>query len=189
MRIIAGRMRGTKLFTLDGLNTRPTLDRVKEPLFSIINFKLQDSVILDLFSGSGALGLEAISRGAKKAYLCDSSKDAINIIKKNVEKTKSEEYTELMLKDYEKSLEYFSMKDIKFDIVFLDPPYKTNFAEKSTEIIIKNSLLNEDGIIIIETDTEEKVIQNLENIDVHIYDKRKYGRVTLLFLCTQERKK
>ena len=189
MRIIAGRMRGTKLFTLDGLNTRPTLDRVKEPLFSIINFKLQDSVILDLFSGSGALGLESISRGAKKAYLCDNSKEAISIIKQNVEKTKTENEIEIVLKNYEKALEDFSTRNIVFDIIFLDPPYKTDFAQKATEIIIKKNLLNDEGIIIIETDTKERVLQNIQNMDVKLCDERRYGRVTLLFLCAEERKK
>lgn len=189
MRIIAGRMRGTKLFTLDGLNTRPTLDRVKEPLFSIINFKLEDAVVLDLFSGSGALGLESVSRGAEKAYLCDNSKDAIHIIKQNVEKTKVIDKVEINFKNYEKALEDFATRNIKFDIVFLDPPYKTDFAEKATDIIIKRNLLNEDGIIIIETDTKEKVVQNIKNIDVNIYDERKYGRVSLLFLGAEERKK
>ena len=189
MRIIAGKMRGTKLFTLDGDNTRPTLDRVKEPLFSIINFKLQDAIVLDLFSGSGALGLESISRGADKAFLCDNSRLAINIIKQNVQKTRAEENVEIVFKNYEKALEDFKNRNIKFDIVFLDPPYKTNFAEIATEAIIKQNLLNEDGIIIIETDTKEKVVQNLQNLDVNLYDERKYGRVSLLFLCTQERKK
>lgn len=189
MRIIAGRMKGTKLFTLDGLNTRPTLDRVKEPLFSIINFKLEDATILDLFSGSGALGLESISRGAKRAYLCDNSRDAIHIIKQNVQKTKTENETEVIFSNYEKALEKFSETNIKFDIIFLDPPYKTEFAEKATEIIINKNLLNKDGIIIIETDTKETVLQNLKNLEVEVYDERKYGRVTLLFLCTEERKK
>ena len=84
MRIIGGLMRGTKLYTLEGENTRPTLDRVKESLFNILNFKFQDSVVLDLFSGSGAIGLESISRGAAKAILWDSSKDAFKIITSNV---------------------------------------------------------------------------------------------------------
>ena len=188
MRIIAGSMRGTKLFTLDGLNTRPTLDRVKEPLFSIINFRLQDSIILDLFSGSGALGLESISRGAKKSYLCDNSKDAINIIKQNVAKTRTEDKAEIIFRDYKKALEEFTAKKIKFDIIFLDPPYETDFAEKAVEIIVNNNLLNTDGIIIIETDTKERVISNISNIGVKVYDERKYGRVSLIFLCTEERK-
>lgn len=189
MRIIAGRMRGTKLFTLDGLNTRPTLDRVKEPLFSIINFKLEDATVLDLFSGSGALGLESISRGARRAYLCDNSKDAIRIIKQNVEKTKAENEAEVIFKNYDKALEELASKNIKFDIIFLDPPYKTEFAEKATEIIITNNLLNKDGIIIIETDTKETVLENLNKLSVTVFDERKYGRVTLLFLSAEERKK
>lgn len=182
MRIIAGRMKGTKLFTLDGINTRPTLDRVKEPLFSIINFKLEDSIVLDLFSGSGALGLESISRGAKKAYLCDSSYDAIRIIKQNVEKTKANNEAVIVSEKFEKVLNDFSLKKIKFDIVFLDPPYKTDYAEIATKIIIEKNLLNDNGIIIIETDSKEKVIEKIQNIDVTMYDERKYGRVILLFL-------
>ena len=84
MRIISGTARGTKLFTLDGENTRPTLDRVKEPLFNIINFYLEDSVVLDLFAGSGALGLEALSRGAKMAIFCEKNYDAVKVIQRNI---------------------------------------------------------------------------------------------------------
>ena len=182
MRIISGSMRGTKLFTLEGENTRPTLDRVKEALFSKINFKLEDSYVLDLFSGSGALGLESLSRGAKKGVLCDSSKEAIKIIKQNITKTKTEEKILLLNLDYRKAIEKIKDEKIKFDIVFLDPPYKTNFAEDATKLIIKNKLLKKDGIIIIETDDKEKVIKNLDISEVEIYDTKKYGRVYLLFL-------
>ena len=88
MRIIAGEKRGTKLYTLEGLNTRPTLDRVKESLFNIIQSEIRDSIFFVFFAGSGAIGLEAVSRGAKKAILCDNNKQAIQIIKKNIEKTR-----------------------------------------------------------------------------------------------------
>jgi 16S rRNA (guanine966-N2)-methyltransferase len=182
MRIIAGRMKGTKLFTLDGLNTRPTLDRVKEPLFSIINFKLEDATVLDLFAGSGALGLESISRGAKQAYLCDNSYEAIRIINQNVEKTHSKEQVIVTSKKFDSFLDECSLKKIKFDIIFLDPPYKTDYAEKATKLILKNNLLADDGIIVIETDEKDRVVQELQNIDINMYDERKYGRVTLLFL-------
>lgn len=182
MRIIAGRMKGTKLFTLEGKNTRPTLDRVKEPLFSIINFNLEDAIVLDLFSGSGALGLESISRGAKKAYLCDNSYEAIRVINQNVEKTKSDKQVSIISKSFVKALEEFNIQKIKFDIIFLDPPYKTDYAEQATEFIVKNDLLSSNGIIIIETDEKEKVLEKLQNIDINMYDERKYGRVTLLFL-------
>ena len=88
MRVISGNLRGTKLYTLEGQNTRPTLDRVKESLFNIINFEIKDSIFLDLFAGSGAIGIEAASRGASKVIMCEKSKEAANIINKNLEKTK-----------------------------------------------------------------------------------------------------
>ena len=107
MRIISGTMRGTKLYTLEGDNTRPTLDRVKEALFSKIAIDLPDSIILDLFAGSGALGLESLSRGARQAVLCDSSREAIKIIKQNIEKTRTTENVLLFNCDYKKALEQF----------------------------------------------------------------------------------
>lgn len=186
MRIISGTMRGTKLFTLEGENTRPTLDRVKEALFSKINYILPDSTVLDLFSGSGALGLESLSRGAKKVYLCDQSRDAIKIINQNIEKTRSKEKTELLNCDYKKALEEFKNKNIKFDIVFLDPPYKTDFAEDAVLKIINTNLLNEDGLIILETDNDKKVIKNLDTELIEIDDIKKYGRVYLLFLYSRK---
>lgn len=182
MRIISGTMRGTKLFTLEGLNTRPTLDRVKEALFSKINFELQDAIVLDLFSGSGALALESLSRGAQKSVLCDSSRDAIKIIKQNIEKTRTNDKTVLLNCDYKKALEDLKNEKIKFDIVFLDPPYMTDFAEDAAKIIIENDLLNENGLIILETDNKDKVIKNLDTNLIEIKDMKRYGRVYLLFL-------
>lgn len=183
MRIIGGKMRGTKLQTLEGFDTtRPTLDRVKESLFNIISMKLIDSNVLDLFSGSGALGIEAISRGAEKAYLCDISPKAINIIKQNVEKTRCKDSVMILNKKHIQALEFFKQNNKKFDIVFLDPPYETEFAEESTEYIIDNNLLEDEGIIIIETDNEDKLIKGLNVEKIEIYDTRRYGRVSLVFL-------
>lgn len=188
MRIISGTMRGTKLYTLEGINTRPTLDRVKEALFSKINIYLQEANVLDLFSGSGALGLESLSRGASRAVLCDSSRDAIKIIKQNIEKTRTSENVLLLNCDYKKALEELKNKGEHFDIIFLDPPYKTNFAEEVVKIIEKTNLLKEDGIIILETDDKEKVIENLDTEKLEIKDLKKYGRVYLLFLKFISRK-
>ena len=182
MRIISGSMRGTKLFTLEGLNTRPTLDRVKEALFNILNFELQDATVLDLFSGSGALALESISRGAKEAILSDNSRQAIEIIKKNIQKTKTENKTKLYQMSYDKVLENLKNNNTKVKIVFLDPPYETDFAEKAAKKIIEYNLLDDDGIIVIETDNKEKIIENTNDQLLEIYDIRNYGRVTLLFL-------
>ncbi len=180
MRIISGTARGTKLFTLEGQLTRPTLDRVKESLFNIIQNEIPNSIFLDLFSGSGAIGLEAASRGAKKVILCDKSKDAIKIINKNIEKTHLNEKIELYNLDYETLLNT-KVKE-KIDIIYIDPPYDSDFAIKSVEIIINKNLVNENSNIIIETDNEEKILKELENKQVEITDKRKYGRASLIFL-------
>ncbi len=180
MRIIAGKARGTKLYTLEGENTRPTLDRVKESLFNIIQSEIPGSIFLDLFSGSGAIGLEAVSRGAKKAILCDTSKEACAIIKKNIEKTHTSENVELYQADFKEVLT--NRSGDKFDIIYLDPPYKTNFAIEAIKIILDKELLKESASIIIETDDKNKLIENLQNIDCKVNDIRKYGRAYLIFL-------
>ena len=180
MRIISGTARGTKLYTLEGQITRPTLDRVKESLFNIIQNDIANSIFLDLFSGSGAIGLEAASRGAKKVILCDKSKEAIKIIEKNIEKTHLNKKVELYNIDYE-ALIKTKIKE-KIDIVYIDPPYNSDFAIKSIKYIIEKELIDENSNIIIETDDDEKMLENLKNIEVEITDKRKYGRAILIFL-------
>ena len=180
MRIISGTARGTKLYTLEGQNTRPTLDRVKESLFNIIQSKIPNSIFLDLFSGSGAVGLEAASRGAKKAILCDKSKDAIKIINRNIEKTHLKEKVELYNLDYETLLKTKIKENL--DIVYIDPPYDSDFAVESVKYIIQEQLVNEDSTIILETDDEEKILRKLEKLEIEVKDKRKYGRAILIFL-------
>ena len=177
MRIISGKARGTKLYTLEGEITRPTLDRVKESLFNIIQEKILGSSFLDVFSGSGAIGLEAASRGAKKVFLCEKDKNAIKVIKKNIEKTHLE--VTLYETSYEKMLENL---DEKLDIIYIDPPYKTNLVYEAVNKLINLNLLKSDSLIIVETDEEERVEQALKNLNVNIIDKRKYGRVHLIFL-------
>ena len=180
MRIISGTARGTKLYTLDGTATRPTLDRVKESLFNIIQNDIEDSTVLDLFSGSGAIGLEFLSRGAKRAVLCDSSKDAIKIIKQNVQKTHFEEKVEVYNMEFTKLVE--RLQNQKFDIIYIDPPYATDFIKISLEKIIEYELVNENTKIIVETDDETRILNQIEKMDVEITDKRKYGRATIIFL-------
>ena len=179
-RIISGKARGTKLYTLDGTATRPTLDRVKESLFNIIQNDIEDSTVLDLFSGSGAIGLEFLSRGAKRAVLCDSSKDAIKIIKQNVQKTHFEEKVEVYNMEFTKLVE--RLQNQKFDIIYIDPPYATDFIKISLEKIIEYELVNENTKIIVETDDETRILNQIEKMDVEITDKRKYGRATIIFL-------
>ncbi len=181
MRIISGTARGTKLFTLEGEHTRPTLDRVKEAFFNIIQNEIEDSVVLDLFSGSGAIGLEFASRGAKKVYLNDNSKEAFDIIKQNINKTHLFAKVELYNMDFLKLIQ--NIKENKFDIVYLDPPYKTNFIILALNELLKNNKITEDSLIIIETDEEKRVIEQIEyEENFEITDKRKYGRAYIIFL-------
>lgn len=182
MRIISGSARGTNLYTLDGMETRPTLDRIKESLFSIIQNRILDACVLDLFAGSGALGIESLSRGAQHCVFCDCSYKSTNIVKKNLKKTKFEDNSIVYTTSYQKCLEILKKQKMKFDIIFLDPPYKSDFIFLSVMKIIDIDLLNRNGIIIAETDEEKLFIQKFENTKVNIQKIRKYGRVKLLFL-------
>ena len=180
MRIISGKARGTKLYTLEGDTTRPTLDRVKESIFNIIQNRIKDSTFLDLFAGSGAMGLEAASRGAKKAILCDKNKNAMQIIKRNIEKTHLEQNVQTYLDDYENVLKT-KIKE-KLDIIYIDPPYNSNFAINSIKIILEKNLVTKDSIIMIETDRKNEIEEELKNIEIEIVDERKYGKAEIIFL-------
>ncbi|MCI8759959.1 MAG: 16S rRNA (guanine(966)-N(2))-methyltransferase RsmD [Clostridia bacterium] len=186
MRIIGGKAKGTKLYTLEGENTRPTLDRVRESLFNIIQFSIKDSIFLDLFAGSGACGIEAVSRGAKKAILCDNSKQAVEIIKKNIEKTHTKEQIEIYQMDYEEILQT-KIKE-KLDILYIDPPYQTDDAYLAIKMIIQRQLIKQDSIIIVETDQEKRIKEQFKQLEIEIIDERKYGRVQLIFLRAKKGK-
>lgn len=179
MRIISGQARGTKLNTLEGKQTRPTLDRVKESVFNIIQNDLEGTIFLDLFSGSGAIGLEALSRGAEKAILCDKSREAIEIIKTNIEKTHFKEKVEIYNVDFEKCL-----KDIKnkVDLIYIDPPYQTDYIFKALQILEESKIIKEDTKIILETDDEERILKQIEKLDFKVIDERKYGIAYIIFL-------
>lgn len=180
MRIISGTARGTKLYTLEGQATRPTLDRVRESFFNIVQNQMVGSVFLDLFSGSGAVGLEAASRGAKKVILCDKSKDAINVINRNIDKTHLKDKIELYNLDYEVLLN--SKIKERLDFIYIDPPYDSDFAVKSVDFVINKKLVDENSVIIIETDNEIEILDELKKCNVEVVDKRKYGRAILIFL-------
>ncbi|MBE5805467.1 MAG: 16S rRNA (guanine(966)-N(2))-methyltransferase RsmD [Clostridiales bacterium] len=182
MRVISGSAKGTKLSSIEENSTRPTLDRVKEAMFNIVQTKIEDADVLDLFAGSGAIGIEFLSRGCKQAYFCDLSRKAINMIHQNLKKTRLEENAIVINKDYKKCLEMLHKQERVFDIIFIDPPYKDNVAVNSVELILSLKLLKENGIIIIETDEQDREIDNLKKLDVQVYDSRKYGRVNLIFL-------
>ena len=129
MRVISGTARGKKLNTLSGLNTRPTLDRVKEPLFSIIQNNIVESNVLDLFAGSGAIGLEALSRGAREAVFIENNKEAIKCIEENIQFTKMAERSKLIKADVIQGIHSLSSGE-SFDIIFMDPPYGKEYEKE-----------------------------------------------------------
>lgn len=147
MRVITGKARGVQLKTPEGMLTRPTADRVKEALFSIINFDLPGASVLDLFAGTGQLGIEALSRGANRAVFIDAREDACKIIRENIRRTKFENQARVIRSDY---LEYLRRCKEKFDIILLDPPYAEVFLENALKSITEIDILQSGGIIITE---------------------------------------
>ena len=147
MRVITGKARGIQLKTPEGMQTRPTSDRVKEALFSIINFDIPGARVLDLFGGTGQLGIEALSRGANSAVFVDSREDACKIIRENLCRTKLENQAKVVRCDY---LDYLKRCREKFDIILLDPPYAEVFLENALNQIAEIDILQSGGIIIAE---------------------------------------
>ena len=147
MRVITGKARGVVLKTPDGLATRPTTDRVKEALFSIIQFDIPSARVLDLFGGTGQLGIEALSRGAKHAVFVDQSETACRLIKENLKRTKLEGDGQVICSDY---LSFLKRTGETFDIIFLDPPYAEVFLENALKMITEIDILQSGGIIVTE---------------------------------------
>lgn len=153
MRVIAGSAKRLQLKTIDGLDTRPTTDRIKETLFNMISHQLADSMFLDLFSGSGAIGIEALSRGAACAVFVEQSKKAMDCIKDNLTYTKLYDRAQLYETDVIHALGQLEQKKC-FDYIFMDPPYDQLLEKKVLEYLSGSKLLSEDGIIIVEASLE-----------------------------------
>ncbi len=147
MRVISGIAKGVALKTPEGLKTRPTADRVKEALFSIIQFDIPGSTVLDLFGGTGQLGIEALSRGAKRAVFVDEQAAACKLIRENLKRTKFESCAQVLQGDY---LSYLKKCSDKFQIIFLDPPYAEVFLENSLKMVTEIDILQSGGIIVTE---------------------------------------
>lgn len=182
MRIIGGKYRSRILATFDGEAVRPTADRVKESLFNILALRFQGARVLDLFSGSGALGLESLSRGAKEVVFNDKSKDSIAILKKNMKTLKIEEGGEAKVFNLDADV-YLDYAKEPFDLIFIDPPYALEVGVKAVEKIAKKGLLAKNGVLVFERDKPfEGEVQGLEK-----YDERKYGKTVLTFFRVSEK--
>ncbi|MBO5395354.1 MAG: 16S rRNA (guanine(966)-N(2))-methyltransferase RsmD [Clostridia bacterium] len=156
MRVITGQARGRRLISPEGNDVRPTTDKVKESLFNIIQFRLAGACVLDLFAGSGQLGIEALSRGAEKAVFVDSSRKSLDVVKKNIELCKFTSQAQTFLLD---AAAYLRMTSEKFDVVILDPPYHKNLCVSALELL--GNAVNEDAVVICETQSDEELPENV----------------------------
>lgn len=184
MRIISGKAKGRKLLSPEGMETRPTLDRVKQSMFNIIQTKLVGAVTLDVFAGTGSLGLEAASRGAKECILIDKSNVTYPILKQNIENLAFTDTCKSYNMDSYEVLNKLGKENKCFDIIFIDPPYMKDMIPPCVDIITKEHLLQSDGIIVTKIDTKEIIYKG--NQDILLYDYRKYGNTTVCFYKHKE---
>lgn len=183
MRIIAGSKRGAVLFAPEGMRTRPTLDRVRESVFGILQFELEGKSVLDLFAGSGALGLEALSRGARFAAFNDSSRESAAVVRKNIEKLRFEELSAVYALDYSAFLKRAAQDRLRFDIALLDPPYGAELLEQAMEEMLRLGLLN-DGFVIVAEHSPHKPLHPVKGL--RLRDTRRYGEVAISFFVGED---
>lgn len=161
MRVITGTAKGCKLIPLKGDTIRPTTDRIKEAIFSILFNRIYDANVLDLFSGTGALGIEALSRGALKCVFVDNNKSSLNVTRENLSKTRLIEKSQVYLMD---SIAYLKQCKDKFDIIFIDPPYNMGYAQKALTLIDQSDIITETGVIVCESGTTDNFEDKYEFI-------------------------
>ena len=178
MRIIGGKARGMSLKTIEGDSTRPTRDMVREALFSILMAKVPESHFLDLFAGSGAVGLEALSRGAEFATFIDINPKCTLIIKENIVKAHFSECAQVFNVDYKKAIS--KLKEERYDLIYVDPPYNKEMGIDAIQRLSDGNVLKEDGIIVLETDTYEDVPEEIGRYVIFNY--KRYGRNILSLL-------
>ncbi len=177
MRVISGKCRGTNLVAPEGMNTRPTTDRIKETIFNMIAFDIPGCRFLDLFSGSGAMAIESLSRGAESAVLVEHNENALKCIRQNLEKTRLTSDAKIYGCDVNNALK--QLKGQKFDIIFMDPPYALGTISEVLENIVAYDLLSEDGYIILESGTNS-IVKYPE--DLVLFKEKNYRITTLSFL-------
>ncbi len=172
IRVLAGSAKGRKLYGPDGLDFRPATGRVKEYIFNFITLRITGYNFLDLFAGSGSLGIEALSRGAEHGIFIDSSNTSLQLLKKNIGRCRFTEKAEILKGSVFSRLDAFGEKDEKFDIIFADPPFKNNYREQIAKSVSKNKLLSPDGFLIIE---HEKHDTDSMDHDLYLFKEKKIG--------------
>ncbi|MGL5715235.1 MAG: 16S rRNA (guanine(966)-N(2))-methyltransferase RsmD [Paraclostridium sp.] len=184
MRIISGKVRGLKLNTPKNDDVRPTTDRVKESLFNIINGYMIDSNVLDLFAGTGSLGIECLSRGANKCVFVDVNKSSIDLVRSNIKKARMESESDVINLDCKSAIDRLKTRNEKFDLIFMDPPYYENLFVNTLEKISDSNILDTDGLIVVEHDTVQDIP---DSVGILVKQKsKKYGNTTLSFYVVEE---
>ena len=179
MRVISGLFKGRKLEPIKIRGIRPTSDRVKEALFSILSNDIEGSIFLDLFAGSGSIGIEAYSRGASKVIFVDSNVESFKVLQQNLNKLSLKEDIELHNADYKMAIKKLGLRGEKFDIIFIDPPYGENLSIDAINEINKNDIIDENGLIVVEHSVKEPMPKSINIYELH---KRKvYGNTQLSF--------
>jgi len=185
LRIISGTNKGKKLYAPEGMSVRPTSDKIKEAVFNIIGFIDEDSTVLDLFAGSGNVGIEFLARGAKECCFVDASHKSLSFVKKNLELCNFKEKSKIILSDYEKAIINLSKNNEKFDYIFADPPYDLKCCSNIAKKIFEYNILKPDGMLIIESDKSEIVFENID-ISVLKYKEKIYGRTRISIMKLAE---
>ena len=172
MRVISGYLKGRNIIGYNTPGTRPTMDRIKESMFASIQNYINESIVLDLFCGTGSLGIEAISMGANKCYFVDNGKEILKYLNKNIENMNIKDKSIVINKDYKEALIYFKNNNIKFNIVLVDAPYKMEVMEEVISLINKYDLLCDNGILVLEY-SNDKLKDNYNNLK--LYRSKRYG--------------
>ena len=181
MRVISGSARHLKLKTLDGLDVRPTTDRIKETLFNMIQNEIYGCRFLDLFSGSGAIGIEALSRGADKCVFVDNNQKAIDCINENLEFTKLKDDAVVVTRSYKDAINDLEQRNEIFDIVFMDPPYDRDLEKNALEQLQKSVIINNDTIIIVEASLDTN-FDYLDSLGYVVYKEKQYKTNKHIFI-------
>jgi 16S rRNA (guanine966-N2)-methyltransferase len=178
LRVISGKLKGRKLFALKGMDLRPTSDRVKEAIFDILQNSIEGQKVLDLFAGTGALGIEALSRGAKRAVFVEGSPRSLAVLYKNLEVGRLQEQAEVLSREVQAGVKILSERGENFDLIFLDPPYGKGLARKTLQALSGDPILAPDALIVAEHSPAEDLdaISSLERVD-----QRKYGSTLVSF--------
>ena len=180
MRIIAGTLKGRRLVTPKGASLRPTSDRVKESMFNILGAKVDGGVVLDLFAGTGNLGIEALSRGAKRVVFIENSREALMVIRRNLQECRMQEQSEVLPKDVDRAIGQLQAKGERFDLIFMDPPYEKGLIKRTLNRLKTEKVYHNDSVLVVEHTRREPLPELLGSWN--LIRQRRIGDTVLSFL-------